>query len=194
LEEASDFELQGYPSIGIYNEFSEVMTSSVSLSAANAADRFLHKIGVFSSCNSFDESTWNFDDYTLDLCSMSADGNYHCEFESYDLAENNGEFYGILAQTVMESFHLSSASCFETLYEIFNEDGSEYTGPLYIEDGFLRIENPYAWVDETLIAKIEVTMQQPISENGFTLPALIGNVNLLNSGEAVEPEWTCDDN
>lgn len=90
----------------------------------------------------------------------------------------------------MVEFHLSSASCFETHYEIFNEDGSEYDGPLYIDEwDSLTLDNPYDYVDETLYARVVITMQQPISDYGFSLPALTGYVHIINSGyDPTDPE------
>jgi hypothetical protein len=97
----------------------------------------------------------------------------------------------------MEEFDLSSASCFERHYTLFNEDGSDYTGPLYVDEwGVLLLEgNPYEYVDETLYGKIEISVQQPISDRIFSLPPLTGYVHIISSGDVTDPDdnSSCDD-
>jgi hypothetical protein len=164
-ETNTDWELQGYPYVGTENEYGEIMTQNITVHASDSsATRFLHKLGVFSSCNSFDESSWEFVDIG-DSCEYTSDGEISCSYDEYDLAENNGVYWQDFPLIEMVQFHLSSASCFEIHYEIFNEDGSEYDGPLYIDEwDSLTLDNPYDYVDETLYARVEITMQQPISD------------------------------
>jgi hypothetical protein len=147
-ETNNDWELYGYPDIGIYNDYGEVMTQNITVHASDSsATRFLHKLGVFSSCNSLDESSWHYTDIGDDCEWWSAEDLF-CSRE-YDLYENGGEFNIYLPYAEMEEFDLSSASCFERLYTLYNEDGSDYTGPLYVDEwGTLLLEgDPYDYVD-----------------------------------------------
>jgi hypothetical protein len=91
---ATDFELSAYPYINVYTDFGEMWTQNVTISASNSADRFMHKIGVFSDCNSLDESIWAFEDLDDDV--TLEDGIMYFPDTEYDLYINYGEFYQTL--------------------------------------------------------------------------------------------------
>jgi hypothetical protein len=166
-----DFEMSAYPYLNVFTDFDEVWTQTVTISAATAADRFMHKIGVISACNSFDESAFHY--VVGDECEYT-DESLDCGNNEYDLFENGGEFYTYLPSIEMEYQDLSSPACFETTYTLFNEDGSDYTGPFYLDGDILRLDNPYEWLGETIGVRIEITKQQPISDYVFTMPFVTG--------------------
>jgi hypothetical protein len=89
-----DFEMSAYPYLNVFTDFDEVWTQTVTISAATAADRFMHKIGVFSDCNSLDESIWAFEDPGDDV--TLEDGIMYFPDTEYDLYINYGEFYQTL--------------------------------------------------------------------------------------------------
>jgi hypothetical protein len=113
----------------------------------------------------------------------------------YDLETNNGEVLINFPTPVMETFHISSPSCFERHYRVFEIDGvTDYTGDLYVnENGQIALDFPYNYVGERLLVKFEMTMQQPISTHGYLMPTVSLIVDIVNTGTPVEPVF-CPDN
>jgi hypothetical protein len=194
-ESAQDFLMGAYPDFDIFMDFEEVFTQTVTIQTyGEPADRFMHKIGVISACNSLDESNFHFVDIGESCEYMSGNEEINCGYDEYDLAEHEGIFYIQLPAWELEAQDLSSASCFEARITLWNDDGTDYTGPLYVNEwNELTLDEPYEWVGETLSGRVEITLQQPISDYVFTLPILNGSVEIIDS-DAPEDPYTCDEN
>jgi hypothetical protein len=115
-------------------------------------------------------------------CQYTSNEEISCSRE-YDLAENNGYFYWAFPVEMQNAPALSSPSCFERTVVFTNEDGSEHSGPFYVDEWGLGLtmDYPYEWVGGSFYGKVEITMQQPISDFTYTLPTIYGSVHIMNS-------------
>jgi hypothetical protein len=100
------FSMTGYPTIDLYNEFGEVLAQSVNFRYPGdelTTNRYIHKLGVFTSCNSYDASTWTFEGLTeSEDCSYDATVNEWICVGVYDLAENGGVYFQAYPLIVMD--------------------------------------------------------------------------------------------
>jgi hypothetical protein len=181
---AYDFEAVAYPGFALYGDLG-VVSNFVMISGASAADRFMDRFAVISSCNSLDTSAWYWTETEIpERCTYdTATLGYICTDIDHDLKESGGVFQTVMPSIWMDNTqHLTSDSCFETHYTIYNEDGSDYTGPLYFNtEGLLTLDDPYSWVSSRLGSIIEITKQQPISDFAYTLPTMKGAVRIIDT-------------
>jgi hypothetical protein len=152
-----DFEMSPYPNYSVHTDFGEIETQTVTITATDSRDRFLGGFGVISPCNSLDSSYWMFVDFEETTCPTNTEGVRDCGEEDYDLNINEGIFAVPFPSVFMEAYDLSPESCFETFYTLLNDDGTAYTGPLYVSEGVLTLDNPYDYVGQTLGGKVQIS-------------------------------------